>query len=100
RVIGGGAKGRLLRQIMADAYGRNILCPLLLEEATSFGAAIAGGIGTGIFKDFRVAEKLVKIVEVQSPRPEVRERYKKLYPIFKNAYHALVPIYEQIASLR
>jgi len=67
RVIGGGAKGRLLRQIMADVYGRKILCLLLIEEATSLGAAIAGGIGTGIFK---------------------------------NAYKALVPIYEQIASLK
>ena len=100
RVIGEGAKGRLLRQIMADVYGTKILCPLLLEEATSLGAAIAGGIGTGIFKNFRVAERLVKIVEVQSPRPLARERYEKLYPIFKNAYKALVPIYEQIASLK
>jgi len=100
RVIGGGAKGRLLRQIMADVYGRKILCPLLIEEATSLGAAIAGGIGTGIFKNFRVAERLVKIVEVQSPRPLIQEKYEKLYPIFKNAYQALVPIYEQIASLK
>lgn len=100
RVIGGGAKGRLLRQIMADVYGRKILCPLLLKEATSLGAAIAGGIGTGIFKNFRVAERLVKIVETQSPRPSARERYERLYPIFKNAYQALVPIYEQIASLK
>jgi xylulokinase len=100
RAIGGGAKGRLLRQIMADVYGRKILCPLLLEEATSLGAAIAGGIGTGIFKDFRVAEKLVKIVQVHSPRPWAQKRYEKLYPIFKNAYKALVPIYEQIASLK
>jgi len=98
--IGGGARGRLLRQIMADIYGRKILCLLLIEEATSLGAAIAGGIGTGIFKNFKVAEKLVRIVKVHSPRPSSQKRYEKLYPIFKNAYKALVPIYEQIASLK
>ncbi len=100
RVIGGGARGRVLRQIMVDVYGRKILSLLLVEESTSLGAAIAGGIGTGIFKNFRVAEKLVKIVEVHSPRPWAQKRYEKLYPIFKNAYKALGPIYEQIASLK
>ena len=29
RVIGGGARGRLLRQIMADVYGRKILISLI-----------------------------------------------------------------------
>ncbi|GAH09573.1 unnamed protein product, partial [marine sediment metagenome] len=48
----------------------------------------------------RVAERLVKIVEVHGPRPSAQKRYEKLYPIFKNAYKALVPIYEQIASLK
>lgn len=98
-VIGGGAKGRLLRQIMADVYNKRILRPSLLEEATSLGAAIAGGIGVGIFKDFTIAEKLVKIVEIQDPRSEFRERYEKLYHIFKDTYKALLPIYERMASL-
>jgi len=98
KVIGGGAKGRLLRQIMADVYNKRILRPSLLEEATSLGAAIAGGIGVGIFKDFTVAERLVKIVEVQEPRPEVQRIYEKLYHIFKETYKALMPIYERIAS--
>ena len=100
RVIGGGAKGKLLRQIMADVYNKRILKPSLLEEATSLGAAIAGGVGLGIFKDFTVAERLIKIVEVHHPRPELQAKYEKLYGIFKDAYKALVPIYERIAGLR
>ena len=99
KVIGGGAKGRLLRQIMADVYNKRILKPFLLQEATSLGAAIAGGIGIGIFNDFTIAEKLVKVAEVQEPRPEVQEKYEKLYSIFKDTYQALMPIYERIASL-
>ena len=71
-----------------------------LRYYTALGNAIAGGIGTRIFRSFRVADRLVKIVEVQSPQPGVRERYEKLYSIFKNAYKALMPIYEQIASLK
>ncbi|NQS89089.1 xylulokinase [Patescibacteria group bacterium] len=99
KVIGGGAKGRLLRQIMADVYNKRILRPFLLEEATSLGAAIAGGIGIGIFNDFTTAEKLIKVVEVQEPRLEIQEKYEKLYCIFKDTYQALIPIYEQLASV-
>ena len=42
-VIGGGAKGRVWRQMMADIYGVRIEKPTYLEEATSMGAAITGG---------------------------------------------------------
>ncbi len=99
RVIGGGARGRLLCQIEADVFQRHILRTTLLEEATSLGAAIAGGIGVGIFKDFLVAEELVKIAEVFEPRHGHNEHYEKLYEIFKESYYALVPIYEKLASL-
>ena len=99
RVIGGTARGRLFCQIQADVFQRNILRPEMLEEATSLGAAIAGGIGVGIFKDFLVAEELVKIADVFKPRPQEGEHYEKLYGIFKNTYQALVPIYDQLAQL-
>jgi len=68
-VIGGGAQSDLWRQIMADVYNKRILRPRLLQEATSLGAAIAGGIGVGLFKDFGAAEKMVQIVSTQDPKP-------------------------------
>ena len=36
-VIGGGAKGKVWRQMMADVYDARIKSPVLLEEATSMG---------------------------------------------------------------
>lgn len=98
-VIGGGAQSSLWRQIMADVYNKRILQPRLLQEATSLGAAIAGGVGVGLFKDFKTAEKMVQIVSTQDPNPEAHDRYEKLYPIFKAAYTALVPIFEDLAQL-
>jgi xylulokinase len=99
RVIGGGARGGLWRQIMADIFNRPIERLTFLEEATSLGAAIAGGIAFGIFKNFDVAKKIAKVVEVQHPRPEVRERYDRAYVIFQEAYEALVPIYTKLQGL-
>ena len=99
RVIGGTARSRLFCQIQADVFQRPILRTQLLEEATSLGAAIAGGIGVGIFENFLVAEELVQIAEVFRPRPEYVAPYAQLYAIFKDSYEALVPIYEKLAQL-
>ena len=98
-VIGGGAQSRLWRQIMADVYGKRVLKPRLLQEATSLGAAIAGGVGVGLFKDFRAAEGMVQIVDSHEPDPEAHERYERLYTVFQSAYRALVPVFEDLAEI-
>jgi xylulokinase len=99
RVIGGGARGRVWRQIMADIYGMPILRPALLEEATSLGAAVAGGVGVGLFADFNIAETLTPIVDTIYPNPQVKDRYDRLYQLFKDSYPAFVPLYDRLAEL-
>jgi xylulokinase len=99
RVIGGGAKGHVWRQIIADIFGIPVLRPALLAEATSLGAALAGGIGVGIFKDWDMAESLTPIVDQIQPNSHNFDRYAHLYDIFNRAYEAFVPLYTEIASL-
>jgi xylulokinase len=99
RVIGGGAKGRIWRQIMADIYGIPIHRPALLAEANSFGAALAGGIGVGIYKDWSLAESLTPIVDEIQPDLLTAAEYEKLYRVFIQAYDVCVPLYTEIASL-
>jgi xylulokinase len=99
RLIGGGARSALWRQILADVYGLPILRPALLAEATSLGAAIAGGVGVGIFPDFRVAHALVRVEEAEQPDPAHSQRYAALYELFQKTYAALEPIFEQLAAL-
>ena len=99
RVIGGGARGGLWRQIMADIFDRPIEKLTFLEEATSLGAAIAGGVAFGLFNDFHVAKEIAQVAEVQHPRPEVRDIYDRTYVIFQEAYEALVPIYAKLQGL-
>lgn len=99
RMIGGGAKGRIWRQIMADIFGIPVLRPALLAEATSFGAALAGGIGVGLYKDWGMAETHTPILDEIQPDPRVMDSYEKLYRIFNQAYEAFVPLYTETASL-
>ncbi len=98
-VIGGGAKGEIWREIMADVYNANIQKPNFLEEATSMGAAIIGGVGAGVFKDFDVSERFITIESTQKPDAERQKAYQKIKPIFEKCYHSLVDVYDDLADL-
>lgn len=99
-LIGGGAKGELWRQILADVFGRPTLRPRLLDEATSLGAAIAGGVGVGLFPDFSIVKDQIEIIARHEPDPEAQAVYERLYPVFLEAYTALLPVFDQLHEIK
>ncbi len=88
-VIGGGAKGGVWRQMMADIYQTKIRVPGLLEEATSIGAAVTGGVGVGIFKDFSVVDEFLEIEKEAMPRQETFAAYQEAKERFNRYYEAI-----------
>ena len=84
--------------MMADIYQAEIRVPNYLEEATSMGAAILAGIGAGVFKDFSVIDRFVRIEQTMQPIPENRAKYEAWMPVFDKAYHALYDMYTEIAK--
>ena len=98
RVIGGGARSPLWRQILADVLGLPLLRAQLAVEATSLGAAVAGGVGVGLFESYDVVHDLVKVDPAEEPRPDSVRRYDELYRLFNDTYGALAPIYDRIAD--
>jgi xylulokinase len=99
RVIGGGAQGRIWNQIMADAYAMPIHRLAILEEATSMGAALVGGVGIGLYPDFSMINTMNEIAETFMPSLEAQTTYEAIYPVFNRIYDALKPIYDDIAAL-
>ena len=73
---------------MADIYQAEIRVPNYLEEATSMGAAILAGIGAGVFKDFSVIDRFVRIEQTVQPIQENVKKYEAWMPVFDKAYHA------------
>jgi xylulokinase len=98
RLIGGGARGRFWNRIMADVYGIPIHRLAILEEATSMGAALTGGVGVGLYPDFSMIEKMNQVAEIIAPDSVAHGVYEQCYPIFEAAYQALVPIYDMMAQ--
>jgi len=94
-VIGGGAKSGVWRQMMADIYRADIKVPCLLEEATSIGAAVTGGVGVGMFKDFSVVDSILDIDAVVAPDTSTFDAYEKAKERFDKYYHALKEVLRQ-----
>lgn len=99
-VIGGGARSILWRQMMADIYNADIKIPNYLEEATSMGAAVLAGIGSGLFKDFGVIDRFIKITDTVHPNPNNSNKYKAIMPLFDEAYFALCDVYKGLSNLK
>jgi len=98
-LIGGGARSAVWRRILADVYGLPLRRPSLLVEATSLGAAIAGGVGVGLYADYGIVAEIVDARAAEAPDPEATARYDALYELFCRTYEALVPIYGELATL-
>lgn len=98
-VIGGGAKGRFWNQLMADIFGIEIRIPRYLEEATSMGAAIIGGVGCGVFENFDVVDRFIDIERTLQPDSKNRDIYNKFRIIFEKAYNSIEPLFEEFKSL-
>lgn len=98
-VVGGGAKNHIWQQMMADIYQTEICIPNYLEEATSMGAAVLAGIGSGIFNDFSVIDRFIRITNTIQPNPENVAKYKELMPVFNASYYALCGVYKQLSDL-
>lgn len=97
RVIGGGARSRAWRQLLADATGAMIHVPAE-EESGCLGAAIQAMIAfaaaNGTARSFaEVADATVKVDESATcrPRPERREAYRAAHRRFNLQLAAVYP---------
>jgi xylulokinase len=63
------------------------------------GAAVIGGVAAGVFPDFEVIHRFVRVDQTATPNVENREVYRKLMPVFEHAYRSLVDVYEEMAGL-
>ena len=81
-IIGGGAKSKVWRQIVADAL--NLTLIQTETNDSSFGSAMCAGISAGFFRDFDDASaKCQKIVGETKPIQENTEKYAKVFAKYK-----------------
>jgi xylulokinase len=97
--VGGGAQNRLWTQIKADVWGKTILTPRL-QEGACLGAAMMGGVATGIYKDWQAAVDMAAVKDAQEthPRDELYAVYTRYYQVYTGLYPDLAARYAQLWS--
>lgn len=88
-LIGGGVLNTSLVQIIADVFGCKVEIPKFLTEATSMGAAVLAGVGSGVYSDFSVINEMNPIDYFIEPNMEANVIYKEKMEKFKKAYLSL-----------
>ena len=94
RAIGGSANSVLWTQIKADITGRTIEA-MASDTATTLGAAILAGIGTGVYESFEEAVKLcVRVRRTHTPNPDTRQIYYGNYRRYRELSECLSCFWE------
>lgn len=99
RLIGGGGRSPLWRQILADVFDLPIHVLALQRDASSWGAAIAAGVGVGLC-DWSMAAASSQVVEAVEPDAGRAALYAEMAALFMEVYRALEPIYPRLAALQ
>ena len=97
--MGGAANSLVWTQIKADITGKRIKVPAS-DTATTLGAAILAGIGTGVYRDYADAvSRTIKITRVHEPNPAHYQKYQASYGLYRQIYEKLKDTMHENARL-
>lgn len=95
---GGGANSKVWLQIQADVFDQPM--HVLNVTGAAVGAAVAAGIGCGVYRDEREAgERIVCERDVVEPEKKHTEIYREYYDIFKEASQTDSSLMQKVAAL-
>ena len=98
RVVGGGSRSPLWRQIHADAYGMRVIKTAIDQQAAALGAAALAAVGSGLWHDFERIEALHTLEATSDPNPIRAAFYEQRLDIFLQAGFFLSDLGDRIAA--
>jgi len=99
RVAGGGATSMTWLRIRANALGRPLVVPEIIE-ASSLGAALAAGVAAGVFAGFADAiAQAVRVARVIEPDMRVHSLYRELRALMRDVQTGADPVFARLQSL-
>ncbi len=98
RLVGGGTKSLLWRQIVADVLGIEIRVPE--NNEASYGAALLAAVGSGAVADFSAVRRGDAGAEaVIRPDPARAALYDDLFGLYRQSQAAMAGIYHAIPAI-
>ena len=98
--IGGGAKNKHWLQLQADIFNVQIV-KLTSEQGPGMGAAMLAAYGCGWFTSLKeCADQFIDIAETYQPIDENVTKYKQLFTVYQQIYHATKKLNEDLMAFR
>lgn len=88
------------QQILSDVMEMDIVRSDASGDASCVGAAVAAGVGAGLFSDYGAAARFHHDQYITTPIPENMELYRELLPAFEDCYYALQDINQHLGQVR
>jgi autoinducer-2 kinase len=89
---GGGSKGRLWPQIVADVLGVAVKVPVV-KESTALGGALCAGLGAGLFDDLAAAAtRVVRFERTFEPNTAAHAAYGPVYERWHTLYGRMLEL--------
>ena len=95
-IMGGLVKSKVNLKLLADIMNVRLNTLNYYDEATSVGAAVLAGVGSGALKDFSETSKFSWVVDGLDPDQSDREVYERMRRAFDATYYAMGDIYRSI----
>ncbi|WP_027086284.1 xylulokinase [Cohnella panacarvi] len=94
--VGGAANSVEWTQIKADITGKTIKIPSS-DAATTLGAAILAGVGTGVYDSYADAvRRTVRIQREHAPNINHRQVYEQVISVYREAYERLKDLFPKM----
>lgn len=92
---GGASKGHLWPQILADVTGKTVQIPEV-KEATALGAAMAAGVGVGLYDSMvQASNRVVKWEKTLTPNRQNTQKYAEIAEQWQSVYQAQLALVAQ-----
>lgn len=66
-------------------------------QGAPLGDAMLAGLGTGLIPDHKVIEDWLPEKIPMAPRPDMVEKYRKYYALYKRSLEATVPLFRDFS---
>lgn len=97
-LVGGGAQSDIWPQMIADMFGMPTRVHAHPRQATSLGAAMAAGVGIGMFTNYEEASRMAFFDEDYAPDPVRQVVYARHYEVYRGLYGQMREAYRAIGA--
>lgn len=94
----GGAASGVWMQMAADVLGLPVHL-LQGHPGSCLGAAYVAGVGVGAFEDWNGIGRFVRPAARIDPDPAAMARYDAIYPLWRESYERLKPLFPRLAAV-